>query len=227
MASLKYKDPETGEWIKVGSGGGGGSVSAGIGIGDKATLLTPTDNLDKLKYNGWYYINASNPPLGTLPTELNPSAVCVRVWTSNGMGCMQEATDIMVHSNGCGAILRRVIYGNTVNPWEWVNPPMRLDTEYRTTERFLGKPVYVKTMDVDSLANNTIKGIRHSIADIDHPIVAYATTSDGYSIPYIDENTKDVKLNLSFTRTDVHINCVGDWTSSSCTIVVKYTKTTD
>lgn len=37
-------------------------------------------------------------------------------------------------------------------PWEWVNPPMELGVEYRTTERYLGKPVYCKVFKAfDSL----------------------------------------------------------------------------
>lgn len=38
------------------------------------------------------------------------------------------------------------IHGNW-QPWEWVNPPMQLGVEYRTTERYLGKPVYVKAIN--------------------------------------------------------------------------------
>ena len=38
---------------------------------------------------------------------------------------------------------------------EWVNPPMALGVEYRTTERYLGKPVYVKTVYVGEIAANT------------------------------------------------------------------------
>lgn len=34
--------------------------------------------------------------------------------------------------------------------WEWVNPPMASDTEYRTTERFNGKPVYAKRISFGS-----------------------------------------------------------------------------
>lgn len=29
-------------------------------------------------------------------------------------------------------------------PWEWINPPMKLNTEYRTTERYTGRSVYKK-----------------------------------------------------------------------------------
>ena len=35
--------------------------------------------------------------------------------------------------------------------WEFINPPMKLGVEYRTTERWNGKPVYVKAVKVESL----------------------------------------------------------------------------
>ena len=35
---------------------------------------------------------------------------------------------------------------------EWVNPPMQLGVEYRTTERWKGKPVYVKAVDIGALS---------------------------------------------------------------------------
>ena len=34
---------------------------------------------------------------------------------------------------------------------EWLNPPMLLGVEYRTTERYLGKPVYKKLIEFPSL----------------------------------------------------------------------------
>ena len=36
--------------------------------------------------------------------------------------------------------------GTTWKPWEWVNPPMQVGVEYRTTERFNGKPVYIRAL---------------------------------------------------------------------------------
>ena len=44
--------------------------------------------------------------------------------------------------------------------WEWVNPPMKLGKEYRTTERYLGKPVYVKLVDCGALPNATYKDVQ-------------------------------------------------------------------
>ena len=41
---------------------------------------------------------------------------------------------------------RRCISG-VWQPWEWVNPPMQIGVEYRTTDRYLGKPVYTMLID--------------------------------------------------------------------------------
>lgn len=54
--------------------------------------------------------------------------------------------DVMLHRGG---------FGNTWLPWEWVNPPMQLGVEYRTTERYLGKPVYIRLEEIAALPNDT------------------------------------------------------------------------
>lgn len=38
--------------------------------------------------------------------------------------------------------VRRSKYGGTWQPWEWINPRMTLNVEYRTIERWEGEPVY-------------------------------------------------------------------------------------
>ena len=46
-----------------------------------------------------------------------------------------------------GSVCKREKRAGTWTPWEWVNPPLALGVEYRTTERYLGKPVYVKLVN--------------------------------------------------------------------------------
>ena len=54
--------------------------------------------------------------------------------------------------------LWRMLKDNGVwRPVEWSNPPMELGVEYRTTERYLGKPVYVKTINMGNLPGNAVK----------------------------------------------------------------------
>lgn len=54
---------------------------------------------------------------------------------------------------------------------EWFNPPMALDTEYRLTERWLGKPVYTKAVMQD--------------------ISLRGTTEEEYQLPYRIEISVD------------------------------------
>lgn len=44
--------------------------------------------------------------------------------------------------------------GATWSGWEWVNPPMSLGVEYRTTERWQGKAVYCKLVDLRTLPDS-------------------------------------------------------------------------
>lgn len=36
--------------------------------------------------------------------------------------------------------------------WEWVNPPMKAGVEYRTTERYTGKPVYTRLLELGTFS---------------------------------------------------------------------------
>ena len=114
---------------------------------------------------------------------------------------------------------------------EWANPPMLLGVEYRTTERYLGKPVYVRLHDFGALPNNTVKE-DHSPESwsIDKAICAYGTTSTGITIPtqnYAGPITTGRHISMYFMRTEVTIATDGNFTSVSATLFLKYTKTTD
>ena len=46
---------------------------------------------------------------------------------------------------------------------EKVHPPMQVGVEYRTTERYMGKPVYVKLFDLGTLPNNSEKIVSYDV----------------------------------------------------------------
>lgn len=48
---------------------------------------------------------------------------------------------------------QRLIFNNVWHSWEWVNPPMALGVEYRTTERLDGKVVYAQYINVGTATN--------------------------------------------------------------------------
>jgi hypothetical protein len=114
-------------------------------------------------------------------------ATLIRVW-GNGAVCYQESINITDDSrHGCLCV--RTIYGSTIFPWEWVNPPMDLGTEYRTTERYFSKPVYVKTINMGNLPGNVVKQASFQSNNVVDKIVSVTgqCTSDSevnISLPY-------------------------------------------
>lgn len=57
---------------------------------------------------------------------------------------------VMLHGtsyNSGGKNVQRARFGGAWGAWEWVNPPMAMGTEYRTTERWSGAVVYTKLVD--------------------------------------------------------------------------------
>lgn len=116
----------------------------------------------------------------------------------------------------------------------WEHPPMELGIEYRTMERYLGKPVYVKALNVSSLPNNgniSVNIATNSDGSADETIraiTAYGVTSNGSSIPawaWSRDTSKKIYLQLYLWI--VFLDTTFDASGESATIVVKYTKTTD
>lgn len=191
-----------------------GAAPDGFGLGNIGKLLTPEDNLDQVKTNGWYRWERSAPPQGTLPSTIGQSmdATLIRVW-GNGAVCYQESINITDDSrHGCLCV--RTIYASTIFPWEWVNPPMTLGVEYRTTERYLGKPVYVKVVDCGSfVADKTV-----SWTD---------TLSEVIGIAGINISSFRMTFPDSYISGDKIVLRGSDPWGGNILARVKYTKTTD
>lgn len=116
----------------------------------------------------------------------------------------------------------------------WEHPPMELGIEYRTMERYLGKPVYVKALNVSSLPNNgniSVNIATNSDGSADETIraiTAYGVTSNGSSIPaWACSRDTSKKIYLQLYLWIVFLDTTFDASGESATIVVKYTKTTD
>ena len=109
-------------------------------------------------------------------------------------------------------------------PWEWVNPPMQLGVEYRTTERYKGKPVYTKIISFGNLPNNTTKDITWSESGIVSDVIhASVITSNGSLIGGVSLSGAE----FTATRTNIYIKTTGDYSSMTALFLLKYTKMTD
>lgn len=120
---------------------------AGFGLGGKSALLTAKDDLNNIKANGWYYWHSDSVPAHAPTMNYTSYMICMRVWTTDGGVCCQELMD-MTDSVARGTKIQRTAYVDTFYDWEWVNPPMFSGIEYRTTERWNGKPVYAALVNV-------------------------------------------------------------------------------
>ena len=218
------------------------AAPGGFGLGEAAKMLTASDNVDNIKKNGWYtwHWNPTRQPAG-LPDEAKYHTGLMRVDSANPDTYDNVQTIYIVlsppNSNpGDQCVVQRMGLNapNVWNPWEWVNPPMLLGVEYRTTERYLGKPVYVKAFNVSSLPNNSSLSVNigtNSDGSADETIRAiagYGVTSNGSSIPawaWSRDPTKKIYLQLYLWI--VYLDTTFDASGESATIVVKYTKTTD
>ena len=70
----------------------------------------------------------------------------------------QEMVDVFTHHN---VKARRHKTSGAFGEWEYENPPMLLGVEYRTTERYMGKAVYVKLFDCGTATNG--KSVAHGL----------------------------------------------------------------
>lgn len=57
-------------------------------------------------------------------------------------------------------------------PFEWEHPPMKIGVEYRTSERYNGKPVYAKAINFGQAPNATYKDVSHGIENFSQ-LVSY------------------------------------------------------
>jgi len=116
----------------------------------------------------------------------------------------------------------------TWGQWEYVNPAMFPAVEYRTTERWNGKPVYAWLIGAEALPNTDFKTVYFSDNPntVDNVVYCEGSTNEGMRLPYVIADTsKCVYLNSGKGYVDITTGI--DRSNTTATILVKYTKTTD
>lgn len=203
------------------------AAPGGFGLGDFEGVPIESSvegGLNTAVKCGWYYFggdgsiaNAPSLPGGGYGTLLVSSRSSSSTVTQI---CFFETVSTI-------AIRRRV--DSEWQPWEYLNPPMQLGVEYRTTERYLDKPVYVKMVDFGSLPNNTLKIITFGDSAI-KMISAHGIVTGGYVIPGCtgssDYPTQEMQI-YTADGGEVGIYVHADRSNLEAVIVAKYWKTTD
>lgn len=114
-------------------------------------------------------------------------------------------------------------------PWEYANPPMLVGVEYRTTERFFGKPVYVRVCDFGSMPNAGLREVAFDFTDVASMVSCYGITSSGTVFPCsCPSNSAIGTVSLYANRYGTaFVTTTVDWSNKTANIIFKYTKTTD
>ena len=136
--------------------------------------------------------------------------------------------------SGLKAIKRKV--NGTWYPWEWVTPPMKANTEYRTTKRANGKVVYTMLVDLKTLpsngTDNESKNVfvtycaegSTSVVSLSATLTRIITTGfNSYSAPFY--NSSGVMVARAYANaTNVYIDVWADLSKYTAIAIIEYTK---
>lgn len=193
------------------------AAPAGYGLGEGNSMFINDGNNAVL---GGNYV------WGSIGTNLPFTYGCMNVVVRGGGSLIQTAYSEAYP--GCSA--QRKCTDGTWGEWEWINPPMQLGVEYRTTERYLGKPVYCKLVDFGTLPNNATKNVSLNIDNPEYLVGIWGNVDKNFNIPsnnfgggIVEDSIVTIWTNLL----SVYISTNGDRSIQSAIILVKYTKTTD
>lgn len=139
----------------------------------------------------------------------------------------------------------RAIFGTTYYPYydyptaitkngivEYLNPPMELGVEYRTTERYLGKPVYCQIVDFGYGPNNSHSSVSKAIENIGYIVRWNGTSSDGTAFPFENHMASPPPVLNGIVYKNGNTLCIVLYTNENKSttrlyVCVYYTKTTD
>lgn len=189
-----------------------GAAPAGYGLGTQnPSRLTTLLEVDSAGNSGWYEVRLNGESIEGFTQGLlyvNASALVIE----------QVFAPYL-------SLCKLVRYWNVDygwEPWEWVNSPMAIGVEYRTTERWQGKSVYTKVVNIGTLPDTAQKTINVGVNGskwyeisghaADHSLSHGVTFPSNEIVGYIGN---DGVLYLTTT---------GNFTSYDATATIKYVK---
>lgn len=209
-----------------------GNINAapgGFGLGGPVAIIPANANLNDYIRTGFF----GNGNTSVISTWINTPAN----WPANEAileaYVLEKYAIQRLSSVTTKVSAQRSLLNNVWAEWEWINPPLQLGVEYRTTERYLGKPVYVKMIDCGNLPNAGLKTVSIGTSGLEKVIdisgcAVDASNGDFYSIPAtnFDVSTPNIGLYVTGPQSIV-ISTQSDRSSYSAYVKVKYTKTTE
>lgn len=183
---------------------------AGYGLGEYARVAGTDLNNNVL--GGWYvfFSSAQNSPFAS-------GKLLVIPYSSN----LNYTTQIAFSTDAYRSIAVRSCSNGSWYPWEYINPPMQLGVEYRTTDRWNGKPVYAKYVNFGNGPNTTTKSVAHDIENF--------SQCAGWNGILSGENLQGHSgiVSVNINATNITIVTDQDFSGRPIYVAIKYTKTTD
>lgn len=102
---------------------------------------------------------------------------------------------------------------------EWLNPPMAWGVEYRTTERFNGKPVCKKLVNISALPNSTTLTVSHGTTVLCPISIDLASQNNTVNL----NGHKNI-TECKFNATDISITTNADFSAFQAFALLTYTK---
>ena len=198
-----------------------GAAPAGFGLGTHGATakISAVGEIDNIKLNGKYML------LQNIGSTLVLEGIAF-----NFCGLEVSMADShygyqTIRFLEAGAIQRQ-LWKDVWQPWEWVNPPMEPGKEYRTTERYDGKPVYRKAYNVGNLPNSSYADVQYDITNLGRIISFRGSTSSNVALPNISTSAAST-INLITAGTYFRITTATDRSNITAVVTLEYTKTTD
>lgn len=197
-----------------------GAAPDGFGLGTAAAKAPTVNDFDSIVQTGWYIGVPAIPGFAFGNTVLMHVAMSSSYATQ--IAYLYTATSGLPSNT---MIIRSKETG-TWKPWEWVNPPMKIGVEYRTTKRHNEKPVYTKAINCGAMPNATEKNISHNIDNLKYPLTCNVNCTGGtnFTLPWM---TGDRQADALFISSGVRLYSSNDLSAYTAIATLEYTKTTD
>lgn len=193
-----------------------GAAPGGYGLGGDIIAIS---DANEAKRPGWYAISSSTLNIPEVSSAFNYSFI--RVDCGNRPDVFIRQTIVSPYQIWRNCEVTRVLHLGTWYPWEWANPPMQLGVEYRSTERYNGKPVYAKAVNFGAMPNNSQVSVAHGIQNIQSCIYVGGTIGTYNLLGFIGV------ISVFCGVANIAIKTSEDLSSYSAVVILKYTKSTD
>nr|DAQ74580.1 MAG TPA: hypothetical protein [Caudoviricetes sp.] len=192
------------------------------GLGAISARLNASNDLNAIWENGWYHWDSSVPQNAPdmAPGDGGSGYIFARVTNYDAQNVLHEYWSLNQEAQNQA---RRICRNGTWGPLEWINPPMQLGIEYRTTERHNVKPVYKKAVNTGALSAGTSKSVAHGVENINLRLSAlYGINNDGDNLVSNPGIT-----GILVDGSNITITTAAGFSTSNSWVVIAYTKTTD